>query len=169
VLTAGERAKLIEQYADGPRRLRAAFEAVPPAARQWRPAPGEWSAHEVVVHCADSETQSASRIHVLVADKEPVIQGYDEAVWARDFNYHAHPLDIAFDTVAAVRGNTTALLRRFPSRRGRRSAATPTPAATVRKTGSGSTPSTSTFTPARSKPTWPPGAPASPNCSKVTS
>jgi hypothetical protein len=114
VLTAGERAKLIEQYADGPRRLRAAFEAVPPAARQWRPAPGEWSAHEVVVHCADSETQSASRIRVLVADKEPVIQGYDEAVWARDFDYHAHPLDIAFDTVAAVRGNTTALLRRFP-------------------------------------------------------
>ena len=114
MLTARERATLIEQYADGPRRLRAAFEAVPPAARQWRPAPGEWSAHEVVVHCADSETQSASRIRVLVADRDPVIQGYDEAAWAREFDYHAHPLDIALDTVAAVRGNTTALLRRLP-------------------------------------------------------
>ena len=114
MLAAAERATLIAQYADGPRRLRAAFEAVPPAARQWRPAPGEWSAHEVVVHCADSETQSASRIRVLVADGDPVIQGYDEAAWAREFDYHAHPLDIALDTVAAVRGNTTALLRRLP-------------------------------------------------------
>lgn len=114
MLAPSARATLIERYADGPRRLRAAFEAVPPAARQWRPAPGEWSAHEVVVHCADSETQAASRIRVLVAEPEPVIQAYDEAVWARAFDYHAHPLDVAFDTVAAVRGHTAALLRRLP-------------------------------------------------------
>lgn len=114
MLTAAERAALIERYADGPRRLRAAFAAVPPAAHQWRPAPGEWSAHEIVVHCADSETQAASRIRVLVTDTEPVIQAYDQAVWARDLEYHAHPLDVALDTVAAVRGHTAPLLRRLP-------------------------------------------------------
>ena len=113
-LTAADRDRLIQQYADGPARLRAAFATVPAEARQWRPAPGEWSAHEVVVHCADSETQSASRIRVLVSDKHPVIQGYDEAQWARDFDYHAHPLDVAFTTVDAVRANTRALLRRLP-------------------------------------------------------
>lgn len=109
-----EREKLIQQYAGGPARLRAAFAAVPADARQWRPRPGEWSAHEVVVHCADSETQSASRIRVLVSEPDPVIQGYDEARWARDFDYHAHPLDVALVTVDAVRANTTALLRRLP-------------------------------------------------------
>jgi hypothetical protein len=113
-LTQTDRDQLIQQYADGPARLRAAFAAVPPAARQWRPKPGEWSAHEVVVHCADSETQSASRIRVLVSEPDPVIQGYDEAQWARDFDYHAHPVDVALVTVDAVRGNTTALLRRLP-------------------------------------------------------
>ena len=114
-LTKTERDKLIQQYADGPARLRAAFAAVPPDARRWRPKPGEWSAHEVVVHCSDSETQSASRIRVLVSERDPVIQGYDEAQWARDFDYHAHPLDVALQTVDAVRANTAALLRRLPA------------------------------------------------------
>ena len=113
-LTPSERASLIQQYADGPARLRSAFHAVPPAAIQWRPKPGEWSAHEVVVHCADSETQAASRIRIVTSEKDPVIQGYDEAQWARDFDYHAHPVDVALATVDAVRANTVALLRRLP-------------------------------------------------------
>jgi hypothetical protein len=113
-LTPTDRTKLIHQYATGPARLRAAFTTVPAEARQWRPKPGEWSAHEVVVHCSDSETQAASRIRVLISEKDPLIQGYDEAQWARDFDYHAHPLDVALITVDAVRANTTALLRRLP-------------------------------------------------------
>lgn len=113
-LTPAERASLIAQYADGPRRLRAALATVPNEALQWRPKPGEWSAHEVVVHCSDSETQSASRIRVVLSEKDPVILGYDEAQWARDFDYHAHPLDAALAAVDGVRANTAALLRRLP-------------------------------------------------------
>ena len=113
-LASAERSSLIQQYADGPRRLRAALGSVPAEALRWRPKPGEWSAHEVVVHCADSETQAASRIRVLVSEKDPVIQGYDEAQWARDFDYHAHPLDVALATVEAVRANTAVLLARLP-------------------------------------------------------
>jgi hypothetical protein len=113
-LTPTDRTKLIHQYATGPARLRTAYAAVPAEARRWRPKPGEWSAHEVVVHCSDSDTQAASRIRVLTSEKDPLIHGYDEAQWARDFDYHAHPLDIALATVDAVRANTTALLRRLP-------------------------------------------------------
>lgn len=113
-LSSAQRTVLIDQYADGPRRLRAALATVPKEALQWRPALGEWSAHEVVVHCSDSETQSASRIRVVVSEKDPVILGYDEAQWARDFDYHAHPMDVALVTVDAVRANTAALLRRLP-------------------------------------------------------
>lgn len=113
-LSAAERAALIDAYARGPARLKEAVDAVPVAAMQWRPGPGEWSAHEVVVHCADSETQAASRIRMLVAEKDVVIQGYDQDVWARDFDYHHHPWPLALDVVVAVRANTAALLRRLP-------------------------------------------------------
>ena len=113
-MTPDARASLIARYADGPRLLKEALTTVPADAVQWRPAPTEWSAHEVVVHCADSETQAASRIRVVACEKEPVIQGYDQERWAREFDYHAHPLDVALATVVAVRANTAALLRRLP-------------------------------------------------------
>jgi hypothetical protein len=112
-MTPAEREKLIRQYADGPRRLREALAKVPEAARAWRPAPGEWSAHEVVCHCADSETNAYARIRYVVGEKEPVIQGYDQEAWARTFDYHALPLEAALATVDAVRATTAALLRTF--------------------------------------------------------
>ncbi len=113
-LTSGERESLIQQYAAGPARLRAALAQVPADARQWRPKPGEWSAHEVVVHCADAETNAAARIRYLASEKDPLIFGYDEARWAVTFDYHRHPLEPALAVVDAVRANTLALLRRLP-------------------------------------------------------
>jgi hypothetical protein len=80
----------------------------------WRPAPREWSAHEVVCHCADSETNAYARIRYLIAEPEPLVVDYNEAQWAVTFDYHAHPLDLALATVDAVRASTTALLRRVP-------------------------------------------------------
>ena len=109
-----EREALFRRYAEGPARLKAALATVPAEALQWRPAPGEWSAHEVVVHCADSETNAAVRIRHLAAEAEPVIQGYDQAEWARRFDYHQHPLDTALALVETVRATTAALLRRMP-------------------------------------------------------
>ena len=113
-LTTAERAALIQRYADGPRRLRAVFDAVPAEARQWQSKPGEWSAHEVICHCADSETHAASRIRILASEKTPLILGYDQDAWARDFDYHNHPVDVALATVDAVRANTVPLLHRLP-------------------------------------------------------
>jgi DinB superfamily len=109
------REALVSKYAEGPARLRAAWAMVPEGARQWRPAPGKWSAHEVVVHCADSETNAAQRIRYVLSEKEATIIGYDQEAWARDFDYHSHPVELALQTVDAVRANTAALLRRLPA------------------------------------------------------
>jgi hypothetical protein len=113
-LSRAERESLIERYAAGPARLRAAFAAVPAEARQWRPKAGEWSAHEVVIHCADAETNGAGRIRYLASEKDPLIVGYDEARWAVTLDYHQHPLEPALATIDAVRANTVVLLHRLP-------------------------------------------------------
>ena len=113
-LTRAERDTLIAQYTDGPARIRAALATVPAEAMKWRPAVGEWSAHEIVCHCADSETNSYARIRFLLSEQDPVIQGYDQEQWARTFDYHSHPLEPALATVEAVRANTAALILRLP-------------------------------------------------------
>ena len=113
-LTASERGELIRRYEQGPAKVRAAWERVLPEARQWRPAEGKWSAHEVVCHAADSEANAALRIRFLAADPNPTILGYDQERWAKNLDYHSLPADIALQTVEAVRANTVPLLRRLP-------------------------------------------------------
>jgi hypothetical protein len=112
-LSVAERAALIERYAKGPAVLKAALQKIPAAAMQWRPGPGKWSAHEIIVHCADSESNSHGRIRQLLADATPVIHGYDQDRWAVELDYHTLPLEPALATTEAVRANTLPLLRRL--------------------------------------------------------
>ena len=113
-LTSLERQEMIRRYEEGPSKLREALARVPQDARKWRPAPGKWSAHEVVCHAADSETNGAARIRFLLGEEKPVIMGYDQARWAQEFDYHAAPLEPALAVVEAVRAHTAQLIRRLP-------------------------------------------------------
>lgn len=109
-----ERSAFLDRYAAGPDLLRAAWAEVPAGARGWRPAAGKWSAREVVVHCADSETYAATRIRLLLAEPEPLIVGYDENAWARHFGYQEADPEEALDLVARVRAHTHRMLRTLP-------------------------------------------------------
>ncbi len=112
-MTPEERRKLIEDYKAGPALLRAAWDEVPAPARQWRPAKGEWSAHEIILHCADSEAYAAIRIRLLAAEDSPLIVGYDQEAWAEVFAYHELPVEPAFAVVDVVRASTGLLLDRL--------------------------------------------------------
>lgn len=105
---------LIRRYEEGPALLRKALETVPKEALQWRPAPGKWSVHEVIIHCADSETNAHMRIRYLLGEADPVIMGYDQDTWARLLDYHSLPIEPAMATIAAVRANTVPLLKGLP-------------------------------------------------------
>lgn len=109
-----ERNRLIQRYADGAAVLRDALARAPYAMRKWRPELGEFSVHEVICHCADSETNSASRIRYVLTEDNATIVGYDPEVWAQVFDYRDHPIDAALLTVEAVRANTVPILERLP-------------------------------------------------------
>ncbi len=105
---------LIRRYQDGPTLLGAALKEVPAAALQWRPAPGKWSAHEVIGHCADSETNASMRIRYLVGEDDATIMGYDQDRWAQRFDYHRMPLEVAMAQVVMVRQWTTVFIKGLP-------------------------------------------------------
>lgn len=111
---AATRATYLRRYAEGSTLLRQAWEDVPLEARTWRPGEGKWSAHEVLVHCADSETYAAIRIRLLLAEPEPLIVGYDENTWAQRFDYHASDPELALHLVETVRAHTAAMLSHLP-------------------------------------------------------
>lgn len=120
---AATRASYLQRYREGPGLLRQAWLEVPREARSWRPGEDRWSAHEVVLHCADSEAYAAIRIRLLLAEPEPLIVGYDENAWARRFDYHAADPELALRLVEAARAHTLAMLENLPEeawgRRGR--------------------------------------------------
>lgn len=74
-----------------------------------RPSPNDWSAREVVHHLADAETRSAVRLRQLLAEDDPVIQGYDEELYAKKLAYD-RPLTLSLALVKAVRAATAELL-----------------------------------------------------------
>ena len=53
------------------------------------PAPGEWSVLECLGHMTDSELVTSGRYRWVLAEDEPLLQGYDQDAWNARFD-HAH-------------------------------------------------------------------------------
>jgi hypothetical protein len=78
-----------------------------------RPAPGKWTAREIVHHLADSEMTSAIRLRLLIASDNPQIVGYDQDEFARRLYYMNRPIDASLDAFKAARATTAELLDRM--------------------------------------------------------
>jgi hypothetical protein len=106
------RRTLIEQYKDGYRVVVEALAGATDADLDARPAPGRWSAREIVHHLADSEMTSAIRLRLLLAVDRPAILGYDQDEFARRL-YYDRPVEASLDAFKAARRSTAELLERM--------------------------------------------------------
>jgi DinB superfamily len=104
-----ERDQLVAQYADGYRAVAEALTKVTPEELDAKPAPGKWSAREIVHHLADSETTAAIRLRRLLAEDRPAIHGYDQEEFAHRLHYD-RPYEASLELFRAVRASTAELL-----------------------------------------------------------
>lgn len=111
-LSVDERKELIAQYQAGYAEVVKALEGATDAELDARPAPGKWSSREIVHHLADSEMTSAIRLRRLIAEDGPVIQGYDEAEYARRLHYD-RPIETSLAAFGAARACTVPFLERL--------------------------------------------------------
>jgi hypothetical protein len=108
------RRRLLERYREGPDVLAASVADLSDQDLDRRPAEGGWTPREVVHHVADSEMTSAIRLRRLLAEEDPVIQGYDEEEFARKLHYQDRPIQASLDAVRAARQTTAEILERLP-------------------------------------------------------
>jgi uncharacterized damage-inducible protein DinB len=73
------------------------------------PAPGKWSAREILCHLADCELVFAFRYRQTLADDSHVIQPFDQDRWAK--SYSPYTAEQALQVFTAVREWNLALLR----------------------------------------------------------
>jgi hypothetical protein len=108
------RADRIEAFRTGAETVRLAWEAVPEAARRHRPAPHEWSPHEIVLHLADADVNGYLRFRKLVAEPGALVAGYAQDDWVRELDYHAQDPDLAIELLRAIRATTYPILADLP-------------------------------------------------------
>ena len=106
------RKKLIDQYKDGYRVVAEALAGATPEDLDARPAPGKWTAREIVHHLADSEMTSAIRMRNVIATDNVAIVGYDQEVFAKLLHYD-RPIAASLAAFKAARETTAELLDRL--------------------------------------------------------
>ena len=105
-----ERNQLIAQYTDGYRAVSEALLKATPAELDAQPAPGKWSARQIVHHLADSETTSALRLRRLLAEDHPLIQGYDQDQYAAKLHYNQRDMAPALEAFRFARATTAQVI-----------------------------------------------------------
>lgn len=113
------RKKLIDQYKDGYRAIAEALVGAKDQELDARPAPGKWTAREVVHHLADSEMTSAMRLRLLLAVDGASIAGYDQDEFARRLHYD-RPIEASLEAFKAARRTTAEILDRMTDEEWRR-------------------------------------------------
>jgi DinB family protein len=109
-MTSEERDALMVRYRDGAAAFRAAMADVEDGELDERPLEGEWTVREIAHHLADSELNSAVRLRRLIAEDEPVLQGYDEMEFVRRLHVTERPIASSIEAAAAARASTLTIL-----------------------------------------------------------
>jgi hypothetical protein len=109
-----ERKAKIEEYGRGYQLLEAALREIPHEAWEFRPAPGEWSAHEIVVHMGDSESMAALRLRKLIVEPGSTLMGYEEAKWAGALGYEHQDRHDSLKIIKLARQTSYRLLKTLP-------------------------------------------------------
>lgn len=105
-----DRNELIAKYRAGYDEVFDSLKDFPGELLKAHPIPGKWSACEIVHHLADSESTAAIRIRRLLVEQKPVIQGYDQDLFAINLWYNERDMAPALDAFQAARATTAQLL-----------------------------------------------------------
>jgi DinB superfamily len=106
------RDQLVARYKEGYRAVADALKSATDAELDARPAPGKWTAREIVHHLADSEMTSAVRLRLLVAEEHAQIRPYDQEQFARTLHYD-RPISNSLLAFEAARLSSGELLDRL--------------------------------------------------------
>lgn len=85
----------LEVIAATPGQLASFLRTLGPERVEKKPAPGKWSAREIVCHLADCEVVFAFRLRQTLAEDRYVIQPFDQDKWAASYTAYDAPAALA--------------------------------------------------------------------------
>jgi hypothetical protein len=76
-----------------------------------KPAPGKWSAREIVAHLADCEVVIGWRLRTILASSGATLQPFDQNRWAEVFQYEKAPINESLDLFEVSRRSNLRVLQ----------------------------------------------------------
>jgi hypothetical protein len=107
-------AELLERFRRGPELLAVVLTGVFGEEEDFTPAPGKWSARQIVAHLADGELVSAHRMRQVLAEENPALIGFDQDAWASNLDYARRKPKQSLETFRRLRAENFELLKGIP-------------------------------------------------------
>jgi hypothetical protein len=111
VLTPQERKIAIDQIAQSPAHLKTAISGLNSQQLDTPYRPEGWTVRQVVHHLPDSHINAYVRFKLALAENEPTIKPYDQALWAKLQDSCDTPVEVSLALLAALHERWTTLLR----------------------------------------------------------
>jgi uncharacterized damage-inducible protein DinB len=99
----------LDVISETPRRLAQLVDSIAPERLETPPAPGKWSARDILCHLTDCEMVFGFRFRQTLAEDHHVIQPFDQDLWAK--SYSAFDARLALAALSALRTWNVALVR----------------------------------------------------------
>jgi hypothetical protein len=106
---------LLERYRRGAEVLAVVLTGVFGEEEDFAPAPGQWTARQIVAHLADAELVGAHRFRQVIAEDNPTLIAFDQDAWTRNLDYARRKPKQSLDTFRRLRAENYELLKALPA------------------------------------------------------
>jgi hypothetical protein len=108
-----ELADLLERFRRGAEILAVATTGAAGSELDFKP-DGKWSVRQIVCHLADGEATGVMRFRQMIAEDNPVMQGWDQEAWAVKLDYDKRKISQALEIFRILRFANYELLKDQP-------------------------------------------------------
>ena len=84
-----------KEYESGPQKIADEIKHLTLSQVNYRPSSNEWNINQIIVHLADTEMVFCERIRRIIAEEEPLLQSFDQEIWASGLFYDKQDFRIA--------------------------------------------------------------------------
>src|ERR1051325_2604578 len=105
---------LLERFRRGPELLAVVLTGVFGEEEDFVPAPGKWTARQIVAHLADGELVAAHRFRQMIAEDNPTLVAFDQDKWTANLDYVKRKPKAALETFRRLRAENYELLKDLP-------------------------------------------------------
>ncbi len=113
-MTNSERRIKLVSFGNGYDQLITALNSVPREVWDFKPSPGQWSIHEIIIHIVDAEVKGCIRFRKGIAEAGKPIMVFDQEQWARSLYYQGQHIDSVLELIRLLRLKTYHLIERLP-------------------------------------------------------